>query len=374
MAHKNTLDLFIAAGEQSGDELGGEILQHLSKDLSIAGILGPRMESFGVKKIESIDSFSVMGPIELIKCLPKTAYIFRKIKQYILKENPKVVLLIDNASFSQSLATALKNSGFKGTILKLVCPQIWAWRGYRKKSIEKCFDHLFTLFPFEPEIFKNSRMTTEFIGHPLFEPTVTYKPRNHIEELNEGRIISLFPGSRTSDIKRNLTLQVESVAHLKNCKIAISVAKPSHKEPILAACKAYGVNPILIDRQDRYEQMCKSEFALAKTGTITLELAFFQVPTITQFKISKIEQFLAHYVFSLFLPHYAMPNILAKRRIFPEYCGPVGSVKNIKNEVDNFYNNSHLRELSSIGCQDVIKLFQNHSPSERVAQKIRSLI
>jgi lipid-A-disaccharide synthase len=217
-------------------------------------------------------------------------------------------------------------------------------------------------------------MTAEFIGHPLFEPIANYKPKHHIADINNGRIISLFPGSRTSDIKRNLELQIASIAHLKGCKIAISVAHPSHKPPILEMSKKHGVNPILIDRKDRYEQMCKSEFALAKSGTVTLELAFFKVATIGQFRISKLEHFLLEYVFSLSLPHYVIPNILAKRRIFPEYCGSFNYLKNLKTEVDNFYTSPHLRDASKIGCEDVIKIFQNHSPSERVAEKIRSLI
>lgn len=374
MADKKPLDLFIAAGEQSGDELGAEIVKKLPQDLSISGIVGAHMKSLGVIQVESIDTFGVIGPIEYIKTLPKTARAFWKIKKYILTENPKVVLLIDNASFSQSLATALKKSGFKGSILKLVCPQIWAWRGKRKEQIEKCFDHLFTLFPFEAELFQKSTLTAQFIGHPLYSATAKYQPKNQLPELNEGRIISLFPGSRTSDIKRNLELQVSSIAHLKGCKIAISLSHPAHKAPVEAICAKYKVSPILVDRKDRYEQMYKSEFALSKTGTIALELAFFKVPTITQFRLSSIERFLANYVFSLFLPHYAMPNILAKRRIFPEYCGPFGSFKNIKAEVDNFYNNPSLRKASQDGCLDVIKLFENSSPAELVVQKIGSLI
>ena len=157
MAYKHSqqqVDIFVLTGELSGDKIGFDILKDLCNKNKIEGVLGPNLASLTIKKIFSMDDLSVMGFSKPFTSIFRLISRLRKILKYIKKSNPKVVLLIDLPDINLQIAKRLKKSGYKGKIIQVVCPTIWAWRPKRKKILESYYDQLFCLFPFEKKLFK----------------------------------------------------------------------------------------------------------------------------------------------------------------------------------------------------------------------------
>ncbi len=355
------MTLFVVAGEKSGDAIGANYLKDLSGKIEIRGVVGPKLKEIGATELFSIDDFNVMGLTSILKALPRLIRLFFKIRKVILEGEPKVVLLIDNAEFSLILAKSLRKKGYKGKIIQLVSPSVWAWRKGRIKTLEKNFDLLLSILPFEKKYFKDSPLPVEYIGHPLVEELSHYKLTHKLSFQKNKPIIALFPGSRRKETSLNLPLQLAAVKDLTSHQIAISVASDNLIPLITAILKKSNTSAILIPPEDRFELMHLSEFALSKLGTINLELACFGVPTITSFPLPKIEQFLLQHIFKVFLPHYSLVNLIAQRRIFPEYIASFATLENLKQEVYNLATNPEERAFIRQGCLNVKKILDRPS-------------
>ena len=368
------MTLFVIAGETSGDAIAAKVLHSLSKSIPIEGVVGPKLKEIGACELFSIESFQVMGIVDILKSLPHFFILFQKIKNAILKRDPKLVLLVDNAEFSLLIAKSLRKSGYKGKIVQLVSPSIWAWRKARIKTLEKNFDLLLSIFPFEKKYFTGSSLNVEYVGHPLIEELSEYTLENHITFLNEKPIVAIFPGSRKEETELNLPLQLNAVKDLETHQIAISVASIHLLPLIKKILNKSGIQATLVFPEDRFELMNLAQFALSKLGTINLELAYFEVPTITSFPLPKVEQFLLQHIFKVFLPHYSTLNLLAERRVFPEYIGSFARLDNLKREVENFAGSPELREWTSSGCRIVKKLLEINNFSTKSSELLSNLL
>lgn len=369
MDEPKSLDLFVFTGEPSGDLLGARVLANLSKEISAAGCLGPALRKLPIKELYPMEDFQVVGFTQVLLFGLKMLRYATKIKDHILRLNPKVVLLIDYAEFSGILAKKLKKAGYKGKIIKLVCPTIWAWRRGRKQHIEKYFNHLFCIFPFEAALFDDSPLDATYIGHPL---------KNQLDKMNErkspSKIISIFPGSRTNEVKASLPLFLKALKETTGFTLKICVASPKLEPIIQNILVREGLDAELVPSKDRYTLMQASTLALTKFGTITLELALLQTPAICALPIPWFERVIAQHVFKIFLPHYSLPNILSHKRIFPEYVGQFATKENIDKEIRHLLTSELARETMKSECLLVKDILGDKNPERIVFQKIKELL
>ena len=368
------MTLFVVAGEKSGDIIAAKVLEPLAKKLHIEGVIGPKLKEIGALELFSIDSFGVMGIVDIIKSLPRFILLFHQIKKAILRRNPKLVLLVDNAEFSLLIAKSLRKNGYQGKIVQLISPSVWAWRKSRIKTLEQNFDRLLSIFPFEKKHFSDSSLSVEYVGHPLIEELKKETDPNKLRFPTDKPIIALFPGSRKKETTLNLTLQLECLKELSSHQIAISVASPKLLPLIEQLLKKTKVTATLVSAEHRFELMQKAQFALSKLGTVNLELAFFEVPTITTFPLPKIEHFLLEHIFKVFLPHYSIVNLLAERRIFPEYVASFATESNLKKEIHNFATQPELRSWTNSGCKLVKKILEEGSFSQKASNALANLL
>lgn len=365
-------DIFVFCGERSGDLLGAKVLEPL-KGLQIQGCLGPALEALGFTKLFAMEEFQAVG-FQVIAHLPKVYSLFRKIKRAILQTNPKVVVLIDYVEFNLLMARALRKSGYKGKIVQLVCPTIWAWRKSRKKTLEKYFDLLLTIFPFEQELFEGSKLQAKYIGHPIVDTLDRVTDNKRLTILEGKKIIALFPGSRKRELEMYLDCHLKAAAPFTDCEIAISIAGEKQLALVKKIASKYPCNVHFIPFEDRYELMQRAEIALSKLGTVNLELAYFEVPTIIAVPLPKWELFLLQHVFKIFLPHYSLVNLIAKRRVIPEYVAPFAIVENIQTEIKNFLNNPSLKGATIEGLREVKTLLMQKDGKESASKLILDLI
>ena len=366
----DTDSLFLFAGEQSGDVLGGNLvraLKHVSPSMRLYGVGGQEMQKAGMEITHPIERFQVMGITDVVKALPRLATDFRKIKQEILIKQPAGVVLIDYADFNMRLAGALRKGGYRGKIIHYVCPSVWAWRKNRVKTLAKTLDHLLSILPFEKECFTNTQLPVTYVGHPLvsaidrhtYDPTWTFpKP-----------LIALFPGSRRHEISLNLPLQLAAARKFaqkfaQGYTIAISVARPSLEDLI---CPLVDDSVILVPAEKRYELMQAADGALATSGTIILELGLHSVPTVATYQLATLNYLVGRYALRLRLPFYTLVNIICGKEVYPEFIHKELSADAIAEALKALLDNpAHCHQE----CAHLRTLLQCNDASHQAAQTI----
>ena len=208
--------LFIFVGESSGDLHGSHLVKEIRKlapELLVEGVSGPKMRAEGVSGPLKMEDFGMMGLSDVLKSCHKIFRYFFVVRNYILKNDPQVVVLIDYPGFNLRLAAGLRKKGYKGKIIHYVSPSVWAWGDYRIEEMAKSLDLLLLIYPFEEKFFENRPLKVEYVGNPLCEYIRAYeydhqwKARLQIPQ--RGRLVSIFPGSRPGEVSRNLPIILE---------------------------------------------------------------------------------------------------------------------------------------------------------------------
>ncbi len=361
----SVVDYFIFAGELSAELHGSKLLSQLfakNPHLKVAGVLGPEMRKFPVECILPMDTFAVMGFVDVAKQLPHLIREFRRVRDTILQMNPSVVVTIDYADFSLRLAKSLRKKGYRGKICHYISPSVWAWRKGRVKTMAKNLDLLLTILPFEKKYFSSTSLRVEYVGHPLvsqIKPRTSFTPS----------LIALFPGSRAHEVKRNLPLQLAAFHLLQqempNLTCTISIAHDNLR-PIIDS-----LAPGIPTSTDRHQLMQTAQVAIAKSGTVTLELALYDTPTVVTYAVSRFDTFLVKYILRILLPHYCLVNIIGGKTIFPELFGPNLQAPVLASEVKKMLIDP---SICLAGCSKVRNILGKQDASERSAQLLLSLL
>jgi lipid-A-disaccharide synthase len=317
------MTIFFVAGEASGDLLGAEIVRALKKTKrppSMTGVAGPRMRREGVAAFLPMEELQVMGFLDVALSLPKLMTSFWAVRKEILQTNPSAVVTIDYPVWNLRLAASLRKAGFKGKLIHLVAPTVWAWKKDRIRALERNIDLLMTILPFEEKFFATSLLKTAYISHPLIQT---------IEQPSSDRLpnqIALFPGSREKELARQLPDYFEVAQRLQrqqpHLEFLVSVAHPSFLTLLQREAELKGLRVRFFLEGEKEAVMRKCRFAIAKSGTVILELALHGTPTIVTYGLSPIDYLLAKYLFHIDLPFYSLPNLILERKIFPELIGP----------------------------------------------------
>jgi len=359
--------LFLFAGEQSGDLLGGKLIESLQlaqPSLATYGVGGPEMKKAGMKIFHPMERFQVMGITDVLKALPRLYSDFQKIKQEILHKNPPAVVLIDYPGFNLRLAKSLRKKGYRGKLIHYVCPSVWAWKKNRIKTLCKTLDHLLTILPFEKNCFTNTSLSVTYVGHPLVSliDQYTYTPNF----LPKKPLIAIFPGSRRHEIELNLPLQYQAAKKLgDHYTIAVSVAREEYKELIQSHTDA---KVLQVPCDKRYELMRAADLALATSGTIILELGLHSVPTVVTYKLPLINYLLGRYLFRIRLPHYTLVNIICAKQVYPEFIHRTLSVDEIVKALEEFIQNPTPCQKE---CARLRELLASHDASQEAALTIQ---
>jgi lipid-A-disaccharide synthase len=385
--------LFLFAGEVSGDMHGAMLLNALKRDypdINLMGVAGPQMRAQGVVGTWKMEDFNVMGFSDVFRSLPQLWHKFSQIKECILETQPDAVIFIDSSAFSLRMAKALRKKGFPGKLVQYICPAVWAWGKSRITQIGAYFDLLLCIYPFETACFPPSRLRVEYVGNPVKEiiEKHVYDPYGltlfGIE--NNQNLIGLFPGSRSGEIKRNLPLLLEAARDIQKCHpeaiFAISCVTNTMdiENPmslVYSILEKSSLDPEevhLIPKSYTYELMKSCRSAIAKSGTVTLELALHGCPTVVMYELSRINQWIAKYIFKIKLPCYSIPNILCGKKVFPE-CIQHGIVaKDLSQQLISLYKEGPTRNRCLKEMQKLQQILLANSASKSAAKNIGELL
>ena len=332
------LKIFMIAGEDSGDFLGGRIIKELKKhsDIDFYGVGGACMETAGLRLLFSSQHLSMMGIVEILGNLLKCYQLYRKTKKAILAYKPDLILSIDAPEFSFPIAKWAQKQGIN--VHHLVAPSVWAWRPWRARKVAKFLSTLYCLYPFEPQLFQMYGLDARFVGHPLAEM--------HIDAINsmdfrrfsglkkDTPLLCVLLGSRLSEVERLAPVFQETISLLIEVLPSLHLVLPIAPHVACVIEKIKWACPTFVVRSDsmtseKYQAMRACHAALAASGTVTLELALAQVPAVVAYKMHPLTAWIAK--FFITTPFVALPNILLKKEVMRECLQEACQPETLKN-------------------------------------------
>jgi len=332
------ISIFLVAGEPSGDQLGGKLIDAIrgatSTPVAFEGVGGEAMEQKGCKSLFPLSDISVMGPIAILSRLPKLVRRVYQTVDAVRAANPDVLVIIDSPEFTHPIAKRVRKRNPDIPIINYVSPSVWFWRSGRSRKMRRYVDHVLALLPFEPAVHKRlggPRCT--YVGHPLIERSdwiKGLKPQQLARELGleRGRkILTVLPGSRRTEV----TLLMEPfgdtlkriIGKIGDVEVIVPVVS-SVRQLVEEGLKSWPVKPHLVEGDAaKYQAFRLSDAALAASGTVTLELALCGTPMVVAYRLEMIIS-LAHN-FVLFvrdpsaIPSIVLPNLVLEKNAFPEF-------------------------------------------------------
>ncbi len=374
--------IFIVAGEVSSDLHAANLVKSLKEiypDIKFFGLGGEKMRQAGVKLIYNLVDLAVVGFFEVLKNLRKFKKIFNIAVEYIDKEKPDLVILVDYPGFNLRMAKEIKKKNIP--IIYFICPQVWAWGKSRINLIKKLVDKMIVIFKFEQELYKDYGIEAEFVGHPLLDivkltmPASEFKNLLHISE--QDKIITLMPGSRESEVTRHLPIMLLAARkifqELPDKKIQFLMAQaPGLKNELFQTIKNEVSLPITVVKDKSYDCLNISDLVLVCSGTATLETAIMQKPMVVIYKVSPLTALLLKPM--LKIPDIGLVNVVAGKRIVPECVQNKAKPEIIAQEAISILNSSQkITEIKN----NLISVKQNlGSPgvSRRTAQIISKFL
>jgi lipid-A-disaccharide synthase len=368
--------VMIVAGEASGDLHGSGVVRALKKRqpaIEVYGIGGDKMREAGMELIFHIRQTSVMGIWEVLGHLPFIRRVFRRMDEVLHSRRPDVVILIDYPGFNLKFARLAKQLGVR--VIYYISPQVWAWGKKRVMDIKCVIDKMLVVFPFEVEIYRKAGVSVEFVGHPLLDAIRLPKQDNRSQfcrthGLDENKkIVALFPGSRTLEVTRLSPTMAKVGSELKKrlgVEIGVGVAAGM---PIRLYDKYRTPDEMKLVMDDTYNLMRYADLAIVKSGTATLEIAYFGTPMIVVYKTSIIT-YLVYRALMLDVKHIGMANIIAGKQIVPELIQARATVKNIVSEAARLLGDEKLRNETRAELMKVIGQLGTPGASERVAEAV----
>ena len=346
----------LVAGEDSGDQLGAELivaLRALHPDARFVGVGGTRMHEAGFEAWHDISELSVMGLAEVLRHLPRLLKLRSTLAQRLLDLKPDVFIGIDAPDFNLGLERRLKRAGI--CTVHYVSPSIWAWREQRAAKIGASADRVLCLFPMEPGIYEKYGVDARFVGHPLADrfPLVNDREaaRDELELPQDTPVLALLPGSRHAEIQRLGAIFLEAAARIQaeipELRIVIPAAnarRRSELAALVASARFPARAPMLIDGRS-HRAMAAADVVLLASGTAALEAMLAKRPMVVAYRIAPLTYHVVRGLHLLRTDLFSLPNVLAAHRLVPELMQEQCTAENLATEVLRLYREPARREL-----------------------------
>jgi len=367
----------IISGETSGDIYGSSLMKMIKKNhqdkVVFWGIGGDQMKQEGLLALEHSDKISVVGFTEIIKKIPSISILLNRLSQFINEVKPDGVILIDFPGFNMSLAKKLKSKmRIDFPIIYFISPQLWAWHEGRIKIIKKYIDKMLVIFPFEEQYYQQHNVDVTYLGHPFLDewtPSDTKIMKKKMGFSSDKKLIGIFPGSRSAEIKKHLPIYIQAIQVLQqrnpNYEFALGLAPSFQKEVII---KNYNMNNIEIIDNAPLELLECSDIAIVTSGTISLQATLMGTPCIVGYKLSFISWILSKILIKI--KYISMTNIIANEMILPELIQYKMTSKNIINEMNKLINNKKHYQIVIDKLSNVKNIFLNKKNVMRNAANI----
>lgn len=307
--------IFVSAGEPSGDLHGAGVVAALRArhpDATIEALGGPRMEEAGAVIRYPIEGLAAFGLVEVVTKLRAHVRLLRSLRDDFRAGRYDLVILIDYPGFHLRVAEAAQKAGTK--VLYYIAPQLWAWRPGRARRFAAAVDRLAVVLPFEQRFFGNLGLRSDYVGHPLVDRDAwpgRDAARARLGIARDSRVLGIFPGSRTQEIRRLWRPFRDAAQRLLaegRCDRVLVAGTPNGHYP--------DPGSIEILRGDPVSLFAASDAALAKSGTTTLEAALADTPMVVAYKVHPFTWFMFQRLRTV--KWVSLVNLVAEREVVPE--------------------------------------------------------
>jgi len=361
--------IFIVTGEPSGDKLATTVILKLKKinpNIEFSCVGGTHLKSLGIQSIFDLKEITYLGFTSVLFNIFKIRNRINKTVEEIIQFNPDILFTVDSPDFTLRVAERVKKINNDIKTIHYVAPQVWIWRVGRVKKIKKFIDHMFLLFNFEKKYFDKENVLNTFVGHPLLEQNTRSKIDISSLINKEKKIISIFAGSRNSETNVLLPILCNFIK-LMNQKFNnydfIFHATDENKKLIGNFIKNNSLsNSQVISNQNIKSQiLSNSVFAVAKSGTVSLEICNANIPSIIIYKINVINYWIMKFLVKVKFVNII--NIINNKEVIPELLQGECNAKEIFNSVNYLLNHPNLIKLQLEDIKKTLKNIKSEIPS-----------
>ena len=367
--------IFILTAEPSGDKLASKVIGYLKSirsDINFLSVGGEHLKSLNINSLYELKEITYLGFTKVLFNLFKIKKKINETVKEIIKFKPDILFSVDSPDFTLRVAKEVKRINPIIKTIHLVAPQVWVWREKRIKKFKNFLDHILLLFPFEKKYFDKENLNSTFIGHPLLENNDNSKIDLSKIIKDNKKIFSIYPGSRLSEINLLIPVLFEFVKMMnkkyKNLFFVFHSTTDYVKKIQYLLLKEGLKNCGAISDEKIKSQILKSSiFAVAKSGTISLEICNAKVPSLIIYKMNLLNFLIVKMLVKVKFANII--NISANKEIIPELIQSKCNPKNIYNVVDKLLNNKDILDQQVLDFSLEINKFKTDK-SSKIASSI----
>ena len=350
MSREDTASIMVIAGEHSGDMHAGDLVSALKTrepELEVYGVGGPAMRAAGAETLYDVEDMAVMGFVEVLKHYRFFKRVFNELLEVVRRRRPRAVILVDYPGFN--LRFAAQCHKLQITTIYYICPQVWAWHRSRIPEMARILDRLIAIFPFEPPLFEGTGLTVDYVGHPLVSQALATLAEPPAELPFPGTArVALLPGSRAAEITRLLPVMWDTAQRLQ-CDYTETTFLVAAPTPEVEALLQQEISRLPRGPRDwrivtgmTRQVLRQSRVALVASGTATLEAAMMNCPMVVTYKVAPLTFALGKLLVRT--DHIGMVNIVAGKRICPEYLQDEATAPSLAVALTDIMTDSPARE------------------------------
>ena len=350
----------ISAGEASGDMHAANFvkaLQTIDNSIDVYGMGSEQLRDAGVNLLIDCSDIAVVGLVEVIANYRKIVSALNILKESLRNDPPDLLILVDYQEFNFKLAETAKQLGIK--VLFYIGPQVWAWRQHRVHKIGKRIDMMAVILPFEEKFYEGADVPVRFVGNPLVDEAKANRDKqsclNDYQLSDSSQIVGLFPGSRRSEIKRVLPIQLKAAEKLleqqADLQFVLPVASTLSKDAFSDCLEEYRHLNVKLVKDLSYNVMQCCDAIITASGTATLEIALMGIPNCITYRIAPLSYAILKHMVKI--DNIGLVNIVAEKEIVKEFIQNQAQPQFIADEIhkilsDEAYRNNMKNELNKV--------------------------
>jgi lipid-A-disaccharide synthase len=382
--HRAGMSIFLIAGEESGDRLGASLMAAIQDlapcPVTFAGVGGSAMAERGLVSLFPLDELAVNGFSAIPARLPLILRRIREAADAVIAAKPCSLVIIDSPDFTHRVARRVRAAAPHIPIIDYVSPTVWVWRPGRAAAMRRYVDHVLALLPFEPDVHRRlGGPPCTFVGHPLAEAVTTLRPsaQEAARRVAEPPLLLVLPGSRGGEIGRHLAVFGAAVGLVGERLGAVEVVLPTVPylwERVRRDTAAWPIMPrVVVEPEEKWAAFRQARAALAASGTVTLELALANVPTVVAYKVTLFEELIVRAMVRAKM--VGLANIILDDMIMPELLQRQATAKNLADALVAIIQDSpqRRRQCEAFAKLDAIMEIGSAVPSQRAAAAVIAL-
>ena len=368
--------IFVLTGEPSGDKLASTVISKLkqtNQDIEYSSVGGTHLASLGISSIFDLKDITYIGFTSVFLNIFKIRNRINKTVEEVIKFNPNILFSVDSPDFTLRVAERVKKINKNIQIIHYVAPQVWIWREGRVKKFKKFVDHMLLLFNFEKKYFDKENIPNTFVGHPLLEGTTKSKIDLSSLISIDKKIISIFAGSRSSEISILLPILCNFISKMNkkfNDYTFVFHSTSENKRLIVNYLNKINLKntQVISDDNIKAQILSNSIFAVSKSGTVSLEICNLEIPSIIIYKINMINYLIMKFLVKVKFANII--NIINEKEIIPELLQSECNANEIYKSVVYLLKNPDIMKKQIKDCKKTIEEIRSKTSSSSEASSI----